>query len=288
MRDPTEYIKNVFKIYKNIFNKVKRSIKINYYDDTTQETENNIWKIDNIIGKQNDKSYFPAEFVIEGHLFTNKSNIAESFNDYVSKIVLKSSQNVPSTSIKQIAYLPNTILHIMLIDPATLYDMIYTASKLKSKMNYGHVEISLKWLKQIINHIIDPINHIFNRSFFTGIVPDQIAKVIQMFLTSDQSSINNYCPVWPHSLEKPMYYKALSFLKLKDVIYKHQYGFRAKHCTVHSIIYFLDHCADTNNKNNPEYTLAVFWDLSKAFDVINRNIVLHKLKNYGIRRVVLS
>ena len=57
-------------------------------------------------------------------------------------------------------------------------------------------------------------------------------------------------------------------------------------CTIHPIIHFLDHCAEGNKKNNPEYTLAIFCDISKDFDVINRDILLHNLNAYGIRGVV--
>ena len=38
-----------------------------------------------------------------------------------------------------------------------------------------------------------------------------------------------------------------------------------------------------NQLNNKQYTISIFMDLSKAFDVINHDILRIKLKHYGFR-----
>ena len=70
-------------------------------------------------------------------------------------------------------------------------DITNTAHTLKSKSSFGHDEISTKLLKQTINNITLPITHILNRSFITGIVPDQmkIAKVVPVYKSSERNSI---------------------------------------------------------------------------------------------------
>ncbi len=44
LRDPTENNVNLFKIYNNIYNKAKRSMKMNYYNDIIQENKLNMNK----------------------------------------------------------------------------------------------------------------------------------------------------------------------------------------------------------------------------------------------------
>jgi hypothetical protein len=82
-----------------------------------------------------------------------------------------------------------------------------------------------------------------------------------------------------------MFNKLTSFLNSTNTLFKPQYGFRATHSTIHPIIHLLNHCAEFTNQTNPEFTLAIFYDLSKAFDVISHNILLQKLNLYGIQGI---
>ena len=68
----------------------------------------------------------------------------------------------------------------------------------------------------------------------------------------------------------------ITFLSKNNILYKHQYGFRPKHSTIHPIIHLLNHCASKSSNIDPEMSLAVLCDLSKAFDVIDHGILLTK------------
>ena len=115
----------------------------------------------------------------------------------------------------------------------------------------------------------------------------KIAKVVPIYKSSDSTILQNYRPVsllpaFSKLLEKIVFKQLMRFLTGQNILYDHQYGFRPKHSTIHPIIHLLNHCASSSSKHDPETTLAILCDLSKAFDVINHAILLTKMNKYGI------
>ena len=83
-----------------------------------------------------------------------------------------------------------------------------------------------------------------------------------------------------------MYKRTYSFLENTSQIYEGQFGFRTKHSCKNAIQNLISDVV--KGEEQSKNTLAVFIDLSKAFDTLSHNILYMKLEKYGIIGIVLE
>ena len=178
--------------------------------------------------------------------------------------------------------------------PTTENEIKKIVSRLKSKKSSGFDGISNVLLKSIIPEIQLPLSVIFNKSLRNGIFPDKmkLAEVVPIYKMKGKSdSMNSYrpvslLPVISKILEKIIQKRVNSFLRKKMLLFDSQFGFRTDHSTIDAILEFTGKVIKGFDRG--ENTLAVFLDLSKAFDTLPHSTLLKKLQNFGIRGKALQ
>ena len=65
-----------------------------------------------------------------------------------------------------------------------------------------------------------------------------------------------------------------------------QFGFRTGHSTDNALVSLTETIKSSLDKNR--YGCGIFIDLQKAFDTVNHEILLKKIKHYGIRGIALN
>ena len=66
-----------------------------------------------------------------------------------------------------------------------------------------------------------------------------------------------------------------------NILYPFQHGFRKFRSCETQLIEFIDDV--TRNLDDGKQTDVLIMDFSKAFDKVSHNLLIHKLKHYGIR-----
>ena len=83
-----------------------------------------------------------------------------------------------------------------------------------------------------------------------------------------------------------MYSKLLKFINKTQIFNKHQFEFRDKHSTFMALIILIENLV--NAMDNGKCVVGIFLDFQKAFDTVDRCILLDKLYFYGIRGLALD
>ena len=151
----------------------------------------------------------------------------------------------------------------------------------------GIDQIPAKFLKDAAPVISVHITKIINLSIKTETFPSEckIAKLKPLYKKGAKTEPENYRPISllpliSKIIEKSIHDQLLDHLTKSNLLYTHQSGFRANHST--------DTCLSQltnmiiNGVEKGKHTGMILIDLQKAFDTLNHEILLGKMKCIGL------
>ena len=291
-------LKHNLGVFNSILKKAIREAKISYYNMMFEKYKydiKNTWKtISEVLSKAKREKNTIEEIIVNGNSVKSKQNIANEFNIFFTNIGPNLANNIDTNNKRTYtSYLTNASTSNFYFSPISQDDVSKTIASLRSKSSFGHYGMSKKFLKTLVPVLLRPLTLIINQSLTTGIFPDQlkIAKVLpihkkmklQQWTTIDQY---HYYQLYLKFLKRQLTFNYLIVFTQNKLFYHSQYGFREDHSTELAALELVDRIHLDLDKR--KYPITIYMDLSKAFDTLDHNILLNKLKYYGVKNTELS
>ena len=266
--------------YRTIRNKITNTIrktKKSYYKTKIETVDNNPKSIWNLL-----KQVLPSN-----KYTSHKPTItAQTFNDLFSTVGEKLTSNFSDSTLPDCHIsTPEVPFSFLCIDSNFVLKELLKLSK-ESKLDILQFDDKLLRFASLI---ISPyLAHIFNLSLCTGFLPQdwKLARITPIYKgKNDKCDPTNYRPISVVSpiakiLEKAVKSQLIDYLIHHKLLSTSQSAYLKYHSTQTALHYLTDHFY--SNINSGKTGIACFLDLSKGFDTLNTDILLHKLNKHGI------
>ena len=274
-------------------NKVKAIVfrcKLNFFRSYFERNRNhirNVWSMIRKLANLQSSSSNIKTLIFNNIELTNNSDIANAFNEYFTSIPNILESALPSSNIDPLFYTSYNQVSSFYLGPVSESECIKIVSNLKNSKNDLDT-ISVIIFKEYVHLLVPSLCKIVNLSFRTGIFPDdlKIAKVIPIFKSGAKDNPNNYRPIAllpfiSKLFEKCLHCRLVKYFNRYNILSESQFGFRSGYSTADALQALVRMQYDS--LNDKLYSINVFVDFRKAFDTVDRSVLLRKLDRCGIR-----
>ena len=175
----------------------------------------------------------------------------------------------------------------LILSPIDLASLYHTIASMRNSPAHAGDGICIRVIKTVLPAIGDVILHIVNSSLTLSEFPDSWKHSIirPIHKTGDPTDPSNFrpiaiIPVISKVVERVVQKQLYSYLSDNHLLSPSQHGFRPRHSTETALLTITDHLLSATDSG--EISLLCLLDLSKAFDVINHDLLLNKLQLHGV------
>jgi hypothetical protein len=274
--------------YRNKLNKKIKETKRKYITEQIESTKHDPKQqakiLKQIIPSKSNARTSPTTINYNGKVHTKPQEIANAINDHYITIGHKTTQTIPQDEeIENDDPIPTTA-PLFKLKHITEKQVEKTMKQINANKASDIYKIKPAIIKDLTAFLTPALTTLFNRSIDEQEYPDSLkfTKVIEIYKAKDKTLPENYRPI---SL-LPIIAKLLDTIinnQLMDHLIEHnlisptQYAFRPNSSTTLALQTIIDNIHKHISQHKP--TLAIYVDLSKAYDTISHSKLLHKLRH---------
>lgn len=297
-RNPTNTNKELYARHRNCLNAVLREAKRKYIQDQLAQSKDDskkVWDLLKTVARGNSgRSELPNQFTdMNGRMICDSYDIAESFNKFFVSIGEELQNKIPKSACSPLRHIrrnsSQTLSTFGHIDAVEVHQVI----KEMRNVGAGIDDISGNIFKKTYSSITEQLVHLINICLNEGIFPENLKRAVvkPMYKSGSKNSMNNYRPIsiLPYIskvLEKIIHKRIMDYLSNNNILSSSQFGFQRTLSTYMPVLLLQEYI--TKAFENGNIAVAIFLDLKKAFDTVDPDILIQKLKQYGIQGAPLN
>ena len=278
--DPSVYeeIKKLRKNFKNACSQKKRDNVIN--DDDPALIKKKFWSF---FKSTSNSCRIPETMCYKSKFRSESTDVATLFNQYFSDQFSSPSSYDIDITFENDPFISKNF------SEKSVFDLLIKVNANKAP---GPDGFQSKMLKYCAKGLAKPLCLIFQTCFKTGCIPNKwkLANVVPVFKKGNKNSVENYRPISLTCLPMKIFeylIRDMLMNKCKHLIKDNQHGFLPeKSCLTQLIPFTSDLSLALNSSSRID---AIYFDFAKAFDCVNHDLILNKLKHkFGIDGLLLQ
>ena len=235
-----------------------------------------------------------SEILFNGKVTNDKTEICNLLNKYFSNVGENLTQNLNPSNLDPLQYLSElnvSKFNFRMVTVEEIHSVIKSMSNSVSTTKFDIVPMTI--FKKHVEFLGPIITYICNLCLLDGQFPSRlkVAKIVCIFKAGERNLMKNYRPIsilppFGKIIEKIVAMQVYEHFQINSLFCTSQFGFRKNLSTENAVLNLVDYVGERLDAGN--FVVGVFLDVAKAFDCIDRQLLLQKLEKYGIRDTELN